>query len=165
MGDVVQSLPLLERIKQSNPKDSITLLIDNPLVPLFRGLSVIDEVVGFPMEAAWNSARQSDFPPQFAWWQTALSPLLEQTFDQVMVLNYSRLAVIMGDLFHTRERKGYVLAENREYIQRPPSLNLLIASVQYRRYARWHLSDLYRASEQLPTYEDRGNTRGVNQMA
>jgi GT2 family glycosyltransferase/ADP-heptose:LPS heptosyltransferase len=156
MGDVVQSLPLLERIKRLYPEDTITLLIDSPLVPLFRKLTGIDQVFGFPMEETWRIVRQANALPHFAQWQAILHPLLDQTFDQVTVLNYSRLAVVMGNLFRTSERTGYTLAENREYIQKPTAMNLLFASIQHRHYARWHLSDLYRALEFVPSYTSTG---------
>ncbi len=143
MGDAMQSLPLLDRMRRLHPQDEIILLTDTSVAPLLERLSGIDQVFGFPAEKGWHAARQPDWQPQFEWWQKALDPLLAQQFDQVTVLNYSRMAVIVGDMVPAEQRVGYWLSSDRHQIQQSPPINLLFATVQHRRWARWHLSDIY----------------------
>ena len=59
MGDVVQSLPLLERLRTDYSKDKITLVVDASLVALFEQVSGIDQIYGVPMEEAWNRSKES----------------------------------------------------------------------------------------------------------
>jgi GT2 family glycosyltransferase/ADP-heptose:LPS heptosyltransferase len=162
MGDVVQSLPLLERLRTNHPNDIITLLVDAPLVALFERLSGIDRVCGFPMEEAWIRARESNISGQLEWWNSALDQLLQERFDQVTVLNYFQLAVTMGDMFRASRRKGYHLSEDRRQIIRPIPLNLLFASVRHRPWARWHLADMYAALAESPEMSTKAAGQIIN---
>jgi len=152
MGDVVQSLPLLERLRTQFPRDRLTLLVDAPLVPLFERLSGIDTVLGLPMENAWKAAQDESWLVDYAWWDDALKPLISERFDEVIVLNYSHLAVTLAGVIPASVRSGYQLSEDRQQIVRPTPLNLLFASVRHRPHARWHLADLYAALAEIPKH-------------
>jgi len=150
MGDVVQSLPLLELLREQYPRDRLTLLVDAPLAPLFERLSGIDNVSGLATENAWDAALNENWARQYEWWRDVLQPLLHVRYDQVIALNHSKVAAALAGIVPASERLGYQLSENRREIVRPTPLNLLFACVKHRPFARWHLADLYAALADYP---------------
>lgn len=142
LGDLVQTWPLLDRLRRHDPGRNLEMLMDSrlqalqslgPEVDRFWGL----DLAGLPLLA------QRDFQAAFERLERLASKLKGRGYDRVYNLNFSRISLLLAYLVGG-DVKGYQpVLGGREFL-REPWLGLVFALVHARQVNRVHLSDVFR---------------------
>ncbi|MEW6387019.1 MAG: glycosyltransferase family 9 protein [Thermodesulfobacteriota bacterium] len=151
LGDLVQTWPLLRRLRHSYPGARISLLADRRLEEL--------QALGPPVEEFWGLnflelAKQTlgELPAAYDYTQNLLAELRSRNFDLIFNLNFSRPALLLTYLLGA-PAKGYrPVAGGREFF-REPWLALVYSLVHARPFNRLHLTDVFRHLAPPPVSE------------
>ncbi len=142
LGDLVQTWPLLVRLRQSYPGARLTLLTDQRLLPLNAVGPQMDEVQGFDFQGL-TSLAEKDWPRAYLHVAGLLQDFRARDFDLVFNLNFSRLSLLLTYLLGAPAR-GYLPAAGGRDFSREPWLAWIYSLVHARRFNRFHLTDVFR---------------------
>jgi ADP-heptose:LPS heptosyltransferase len=142
LGDLVQTWPLLTRLRQAYPGARLTLLTDHRLLPLQAAGPQVDEVLGFDF-LRLGALMEADWPGGYNLVADFLKGLQVRHFDLVFNLNFSRLSLILTHLLDA-PAKGYLPAAGGREFSREPWLAWIYGLVHARRFNRFHLTDVFR---------------------
>ncbi|MEJ2068991.1 MAG: glycosyltransferase family 9 protein [Syntrophobacterales bacterium] len=142
LGDLVQTWPLLRRLRHHDPGRHLELLTDSRLRALQTLGPEVDhhwelDLAGLPLLA------QRDFPSAYERVRRWANGLKNQGYDLVYNLNFSRLSLLLAYLVGG-EVKGYQPVQGGREFLREPWLALVFALVHARQVNRLHLSDVFR---------------------
>ena len=151
LGDLVQTWPLIRRLRHSYPGARISLLADQRLQEL--------QALGPPVDEFWGlnflelaKKTQAELPAAYDYAQNLLGDLRSRSFDLVFNLNFSRSALLLTYLLGV-PAKGYrPVAGGREFF-RDPWLALVYSLVHARPFNRLHLTDVFRHLAPPPALE------------
>ncbi|MDD2904636.1 MAG: glycosyltransferase family 9 protein [Syntrophales bacterium] len=141
-GDLVQTWPLLTRLRQAYSGARLTLLTDHRLLPLQAAGPEVDEVLGFDF-LRLGSLTAGDWPGAYQLVADFLKSLQTRHFDLVFNLNFSRLSLLLTHLLSV-PAKGYLPAKGGREFSREPWLAWIYSLVHARRFNRFHLTDVFR---------------------
>jgi ADP-heptose:LPS heptosyltransferase len=155
LGDLVQTWPLLRRLRHHDPGLRLELLMDRGLQAL-QGLGPeVNQFWELDLAGLPRLARH-DFPAAYDRVQRLAGIFRERGYDQVYNLNFSRVSLLLAYLVGGNI-KGYQPAHGGREFLRDPWLALVFALVHARQINRVHLSDVFRqlapggaAEPQLP---------------
>ena len=142
LGDLVQTWPLLTRLRQAHPGARLTLLTDHRLLPLMAAGPEVDEVLGFDF-LRLGSLASGDWRGAYNLVADSLKGLQAQHFDQVFNLNFSRLSLLLTYLLEA-PAKGYLPTKGGREFSREPWLAWIYSLVHARQFNRFHLTDVFR---------------------
>ena len=142
LGDLVQTWPLLARLRQAYPGARLTLLTDRRLLPLNAVGPKMDEILGFDF-LGLGSLAPGDWPGAYHQVAKILQDLRARDFDLVFNLNFSRLSLLLTHLLGAAA-KGYLPASGGRDFLREPWLAWIYCQVHSRRFNRFHLTDVFR---------------------
>lgn len=142
LGDLVQTWPLLTRLRQAYPGARLTLLTDCRLLPLQAAGPQVDEVLGFDF-LGLASLTENDWPGAYHLVADFLRDLRTRDFDLVFNLNFSRLSLLLTHLLGA-PAKGYLPAAGGREFSREPWMAWIYSLVHARRFNRFHLTDVFR---------------------
>ena len=142
LGDLVQTWPLLRRLRQGCPGARLGLLGDRRLRDLHKlGPRLEDywevDCAGLPLQV------QQNLPAAYDRVQHLAADLQAQGYNLVFNLNFSRLSLLLSYLVGGQIR-GYRPAAGGREVLRDPWLALVYALVHARQVNRVHLSDVFR---------------------
>jgi ADP-heptose:LPS heptosyltransferase len=141
-GDLVQTWPLLARLRLVYPGARLTLLTDQRLLPLNTMGPQVDAVQGFDFLGLTSLAEQ-DWPGAYQRVAALLQDLRAREFDLVFNLNFSRLSLLLTYLLGA-PAKGFLPAAGGRDFSREPWLAWIYSLVHARRFNRFHLTDVFR---------------------
>ncbi|MHB8068405.1 MAG: glycosyltransferase family 9 protein [Desulfobaccales bacterium] len=142
LGDLVQTWPLLARLRQAYPDARLTLLTDQRLLALSAMGPRMDEVQGFDYLGLTSRVEQ-DWPGAYQQVAGLLQDLRTREFDLIFNLNFSRLSLLLTYLLGAPAR-GFLPAAGGREISRGPWLAWIYSLVHARRFNRFHLTDVFR---------------------
>ena len=142
LGDLVQTWPLLSRLRRAYPGARLTLLTDRRLLPLQAAGPEVDEVIGFDF-LQLGSLAAANWPGAYLLLAGLHRDLQTRRFDLVFNLNFSRLSLLLTHLLGARA-KGYLPAAGGREFSREPWLAWIYSLVHARRFNRFHLTDVFR---------------------
>jgi len=142
LGDLVQTWPLLRRLRHQGPGQSLDLLADSLLQGLHGLGPDLDQVWG--LEIADLSARaHRDLPGAYERLHSLAAGFRGRRYGRVYNLNFSRVALLFAYLAGG-EVRGYRPVNGGRDFLRDPWLALVYALVHARQVNRVHLSDVFR---------------------
>jgi len=142
LGDLVQTWPLLRRLRHQAPGLSVDLLADRRL----RALHALGPELDHIWEVELGSLpllAQRDLTAAYDQVQHLAGGLRAREYDLVYNLNFSRLSLLLSYLAGG-EVRGYQPARGGREFFRDPWLALVFALVHARQVNRVHLSDVFR---------------------
>ena len=142
LGDLVQTWPLLHRLRHQDPGRQVELLTDSRL----RALQALGPEVNNSWEldfAGLPLLAQRDFPSAYERLRRLADGLRGRSYHLVYNLNFSRLSLLLAYLVGG-EVKGYQPVQGGREFLRDPWLALVFALVYARQVNRLHLSDVFR---------------------
>jgi ADP-heptose:LPS heptosyltransferase len=142
LGDLVQTWPLLTRLRRAYPGARLTLLTDRRLLALQAAGPEVDEVIGFDF-LQLGSLAAADWPGAYQLLAGFHRELQTRRFDLVFNLNFSRLSLLLTHLLGA-QAKGYLPAAGGREFSREPWLAWIYSLVHARRFNRFHLTDVFR---------------------
>jgi len=142
LGDLVQTWPLVRRLRHHDPGRRLEVLLDNRLQAL-QGLGpAVDRVWGLDL-AGLPLLAQQDFSAAYDRVQRLADSFRGRGYDRVYNLNFSRVSLLLSHLVGGAIR-GYQPARGGREFLREPWLALVFALVHARQVNRVHLSDVFR---------------------
>lgn len=141
LGDLVQTWPLLRRLRHQDPGLCLELLMDNRLKALQTLGPKIDYIWELDL-AGLPPLTQRDLPMAYENLQRLSGGFRERGYDLVYNLNFSRLSLLLAYLAKGKVR-GYQPAQGGREFLRDPWLALVFALVHARQVNRVHLSDVF----------------------
>lgn len=153
LGDLVQTWPLLRRLRHQEPGRQVDLLADRTLTVLHTLGPDIDHVreldmAGLPPLLRRDPAGAYDRVRYLA------ESFRGQNYERVYNLNFSRVALLFSYLAGGDVRGYRPVRGGREFL-REPWLALVYALVHARRLNRVHLSDVFRHLAPAAEHEPR----------
>lgn len=142
LGDLVQTWPLLRKLRQAYPEARLSLLADRSLADLAGMGPRVDDLYALDLREISFLASQR---PEEAYRRLArlLMEWQNPGFDLVFNLNFSRLSLLTAYLLGGRVI-GYQPVHGGREFWREPWLALVYGLVHARAFNRLHLSDVFR---------------------
>jgi ADP-heptose:LPS heptosyltransferase len=150
LGDLVQTWPLLRRLRHQGPGRHLDLLADRPLTALHTLGPDLDHVWEVDL-AGLPPLSQGDLPGAYDRVRHLAEGFKGRNYDLVYNLNFSRVSLLLSYLAG-REVRGYRPVRGGREFLREPWLALVYALVHARQVNRVHLSDVFR--HLAPAVED-----------
>lgn len=164
LGDLVQTWPLLRRLKAAWPGARVELLCDAGQIPLGTLGPPLEQVHGLEMG---HLAALAPREPQATGRRLAarLEELRRCGYDVLVNLNFSRVSLLLAHGLRVPALGYQPLAGGREF-GRPPWLAYVFALAHARRLNRLHVSDVFRhlapaGAESCPEGDPRPVGRGA----
>jgi ADP-heptose:LPS heptosyltransferase len=142
LGDMVQTWPLLRRLRHQDPGRSLELLADRPLRALHTLGPDLDHVWEADL-AGLTSLLQGDLAGAYDQVRHLAESFRGRDYDLVYNLNFSRVALLFAYLAGSKVRGYRPVKGGRDFL-RDPWLALVYALVHARQVNRVHLSDVFR---------------------
>ena len=112
MGDILQTTPLLQRIRKHYPEARITVLIDSKQVELASNIPFIDRIISLDLASIYDQISKNHLPlfKKYDGLRRLLAPLQKEHFDRIYNLNFSKITALLCQFFPTSEVVGYRLS-------------------------------------------------------
>lgn len=142
LGDLVQTWPLLRRLRHHDPGRCLEVLMDSGLKALQALGPQVDQfweldLAGLPRMA------QHDLPAAYDRLEGMAERFQSRRYDRVYNLNFSRVSLLLAYLTGGNVKGYQPVRGGREFL-REPWLALVFALVHARQVNRMHLSDVFR---------------------
>ena len=101
LGDLIQSLPAIEAVRDRYPRRPLDLLCSAPLAPLFEKTGVLDRLIPWngAQWRAWADQWPHNSLPTLRSMNTYMSTLGELGYDRVYSLNQHARSMLIAQLF------------------------------------------------------------------
>ena len=142
LGDMVQTWPLLRRLRHQDPGRPLDLLADRPLSVLHTLGPDLDHIWEVDL-AGLPTQSQGDLSGAYARVRDLAEGFAGRNYDLVYNLNFSRVSLLLSYLAGREVRGSRPVKGGREFL-REPWLALVYALVHARQINRVHLSDVFR---------------------
>jgi ADP-heptose:LPS heptosyltransferase len=142
LGDLVQTWPLLARLKGAWPQCRVDVLCDASLAPLARQHPAVNEAVELKW-GAWAALTPHDPVRACRLAAGQAAALRNRGYELVFNLNFSRLSLLLGYLTGAPLR-GYQPVQGGREFGRPPWLAYIFALAHARSLNQVHISDVFR---------------------
>jgi len=143
LGDLIQTMPLLCRLRAIYPTARLNVLTDRIGEPLLTGHPAVDEVIPVDLAQLSQLLRQDSWG---AYQQIAglVQSLQQQRYDLVLNINFSSLTRLLAYLLQVPRVLGYQPTADGRGLIRSPWLAYIYALVHARRFNRINLVDVFR---------------------
>lgn len=145
MGDLLQSSPLINSIREKSPCASITLLVSEETREVAESIPGVDEVIGFDFGRAHQIASEEGDGLLSKYHHLAglLRDFRGRFFDHVYNLNYSSLNAGFMGLVRYRKAFCYGLDKTNRKTLKTSWMSYLFSMLRDRRLNRFNLVDIY----------------------
>ncbi|MDD3579544.1 MAG: glycosyltransferase family 9 protein [Desulfobacca sp.] len=143
LGDLVQTIPLLSRLRAIYPTARVNILTDRIGEPLLTGHPAVDEVIPIDLARLSHHLNQGSW---MAYQQITglVKSLQQQRYDLVLNINFSSLTRLLAYLLQVPQVLGYQPTADGRGVIRSPWLTYIYALVHARRFNRINLVDVFR---------------------
>lgn len=143
MGDLIQSLPLLQRLKESSTETEITLVCLREFRAILDGQHVYDRLVALELA---DVHKLCDAAGREMFWQ--LSPFkdipeLRETYDRIINLTHDEGSAVLSEKINGREKSGRIHTFPNEIRLLGDWAKYFFAAVKNRRLNLFNLVDIY----------------------
>ncbi|MDY6973029.1 MAG: hypothetical protein SV775_11955, partial [Thermodesulfobacteriota bacterium] len=149
MGDILQTTPLLYRIREKYPEAGLALLVDSTFAEVSSGVQFVDEVIPFDLTSihcVTNDSKLSLFE-KYTYLVEQLAPVRERRFDIIYNINFSKMTAILSQFFRDSMIIGYRLQPKTGAILKTGWAGLIFHLMRYRKMVRFNLADLWASYE------------------
>src|SRR3972149_3238430 len=156
MGDLLQTTPLLQRIRKRDPHAQITVLIDSKLAELSSNIPFIDRIISLDLASISEQIDRDDLSllAKYHSLQTVLDPIKRENLDLIYNINFSRITALLCQFFPTSKVVGYRLSPRFDRILKEGWVSFIFNLMRNRNLIRLNLVDL------LASYEDSNSFPG-----
>jgi ADP-heptose:LPS heptosyltransferase len=144
IGDLVQSVPLLDRLREECPDSAIDLVVNRPCAPMAALLPGVRHVfsddlhtkLGHVPEGADHRALAQEVAGWAEPWKAA-------GYDRVINLTFTRRSGWLAAALGVADTRGVVMSLAGTSVVRNPWFTYCADMLQYRRFNRFNLVDLF----------------------
>jgi ADP-heptose:LPS heptosyltransferase len=144
MGDLLQTTPLLQRIKDRYPEASMSLLVDEKNMELAEGIPTLSEVIPIDLSGLTKKMEHPDWKlsRKYKELSQSLRGLTERSFDLVYNINFSRISARLAELFGKARVIGYEIGSDGALTSKEPWVHFVFHLMANRKLLRLNLVDL-----------------------
>jgi ADP-heptose:LPS heptosyltransferase len=144
MGDLLQTTPLLQRIRKHYPHAQITVLIDSKQAELCSNIPFIDRIISLDLTSIYDQMSKNHLPlfEKYNNLRRLLAPLQQDHFDRIYNLNFSKITTLLCQFFPTTKVVGYRLSPRLDRILKEGWVSFIFHLMRNRNRIRLNLVDL-----------------------
>jgi len=145
MGDLIQTGPLLSRLREEWPDVSIDLVVDRSFTPTASLLTGIRRVISCDFTRLLDDCRTQSkslvtlMQEMTAW----AAPLWEARYDRIVNLTFNRQSGLLASYIGAPDLRGITAGPDGSPIVQNPWLSYFTDLHRHRRFNRFNLVDLY----------------------
>lgn len=145
MGDLIQTGPLLARLRHEWPDVQVDVLVDRQFAAMARLLSDVRTVHAYDFNEMINVCRamSRDVVALYRDMKRWASALREQRYDRVVNLTFTRRTGLLASYIGAPDMRGVISGPDGSPTIRDPWLSYFTDLHRYRRFNRFNLVDLY----------------------
>ncbi|WP_447977035.1 glycosyltransferase family 9 protein [Candidatus Nitrospira bockiana] len=145
MGDLIQTIPLLHRLRWEWPEVEVELVVDRAFVQAAALLPGIRAVHAYDFQGLIDQARTmaKDVVTLYRDLSAWVRPLQAARYDRVINLTFNRRSGLLAALIGAPDTRGVTATRDGASIVRNPWLAYFADLQCYRRFNRFNLVDLY----------------------
>ena len=145
MGDLIQTTPLLDRIRKNYPEAILSVLVDSRYGAVASGLSNVDEIIRLDLEAIHRTINGSkiSLSEKYKYVAHELKQLGKRSFDRIYNINSSMITALICLLFRKAEIIGYRLDPLTRRHLGENWVKFILHLIRHRRIMRINLVDLW----------------------
>ena len=144
MGDLIQTTPLIQGLREQNPDCRITMLANAKFAGILKFVEGIDELVTLDIHqfGSKDGADEADLLKVYDYLDGVASTLKAKNFDQLINLSHSKLSAAMSLLLNVPDGRGILSTPRGTRIVKNPWLVYFTAFLAFRRQSRFNLVDV-----------------------
>lgn len=145
MGDLIQSGPLLSRLREEWPDVAIDLVVDRSFAPTAALLTGLRQVISYDFNRLLDDCRTQSkslvtlMQEMTAW----AAPLREARYDRIVNLTFNRQTGLLASYIGAPDLRGITAGPDGSPIVQNPWLSYFTDLHRHRRFNRFNLVDLY----------------------
>jgi ADP-heptose:LPS heptosyltransferase len=145
MGDLIQTGPLLSRLREEWPDVAIDLVVDRSFAPTAALLSGLRQVISCDFTRLLDDCRTQSkslvtlMQEMTAW----AAPLREARYDRIVNLTFNRQTGLLASYIGAPDLRGIIAGPDGSPIVQNPWLSYFTDLHRHRRFNRFNLVDLY----------------------
>ena len=144
IGDLIQTTPLMEGLKRSDPDCEITLLGNVKFIGICEHLPFIDRLKVFDVMQFINSGGEpTSYLAVYRYMDGLVRELRAEKFDMLINLTHSKLSALIGGQLGIKEVRGASSTSDGFKVVNDPWLVYFSAFTGFRRYNSFNLVDIY----------------------
>jgi ADP-heptose:LPS heptosyltransferase len=145
MGDLIQTGPLLSRLREECPDVAIDLVVDRSFAPTAALLTGLRQVISCDFTRLLDDCRTQSkslvtlMQEMTAW----AAPLREAGYDRIVNLTFNRQTGLLASYIGAPDLRGIIAGPDGSPIVQNPWLSYFTDLHRHRRFNRFNLVDLY----------------------
>ena len=145
MGDLVQSVPLIARLRHEWPDAAVDLVVDRSFAPVAALLPNVRQVHAFDFRVLTENGRAmtKDLVSLYRELKRWAQPLAEMHYDRIVNLTFNRRSGLLAAYVGARDIRGVTCAPDGTTVVRNPWMAYFTDLHRHRRLNRFNLVDLY----------------------
>ena len=145
MGDLIQMVPLLSRLKEEWPGVAIDLIVDKEFVHVARLIPGIRQVLMFDFQLLMDESRvrARDVVALYQDLARWTQPLLQVGYDRVVNLTFNRRSAFLVKYVGCADERGMTTAQDGSFIVKNPWMKYFVDFHVYRQLNRFNIVDLF----------------------
>ncbi len=145
MGDLIQTGPLIARLRYEWPGVEVDLVVDRQFEPVARLLDGVRHAHAYDFSRLGHECRvmSRDVVELYRQVKAWAAPLLDERYDRLVNLTFTRRSGLLASYLQIPDVRGVVSAPDGSTSIRNPWLAYFTDLHHYRRFNRFNLVDLY----------------------
>ncbi|HET7057484.1 MAG TPA: glycosyltransferase family 9 protein [Nitrospiraceae bacterium] len=145
MGDLVQTIPLLGRLRHEWPGVQIDLVVDQTFTSMAALLPGIRHVFAYDFQGLINESRamRKDVVTLYREISSWAKPLADAHYDRVINLTFNRRSGLLTAYIGASDIRGVTTAHDGASVLHNPWFNYFVDMYRHRRFNRFNLVDVY----------------------
>ena len=144
IGDLVQTVPLLDRLRKECPDSAIDLVVNRPCTPMAALLPGVRQIIPDDMHAQLGHVPEgtdhSALKHTVMCWA---EPFRTVRYDRVINLTFTRRSGWLAAALGVTDTRGVVITPAATSVVRNPWFTYVADILQHRRFNRFNLVDLF----------------------
>jgi ADP-heptose:LPS heptosyltransferase len=144
MGDLIQTTPVMEGLKESYPGARITLLVNSVFAEICQDLPFIDRLLAFDKPAFRRMilGEERSLVDCYRELEAFIDSVNDTGYDLAINFTPSGESAVLASLFRARETRGVTAGADGARIIRHPWQRYFMNVIPSRRYNPFHLCDM-----------------------
>jgi ADP-heptose:LPS heptosyltransferase len=146
MGDIIQSIPFIRRLRKQNPDAQIDLLVEKCFADVAAFLPGIDRIIEIRLEdllLCFDENRGPDLPQGVAYYCDLVNSLRDYNYDEVWNLTHTKPFTVLSSLVGGAEARGVTIDDHGLQRVNAPWLKYFYATNLTRPWCQFNLVDIY----------------------
>ena len=145
MGDLVQTIPLLGRLRHEWPGVQIDLVVDQTFTSMAALLPGIRHIFAYDFQGLINESRamRKDVVTLYREISSWAKPLADAHYDRVINLTFNRRSGLLTAYIGASDIRGVTTAHDGASVLHNPWFNYFVDMHRHRRFNRFNLVDVY----------------------